>query len=101
MSKSFEIMNISRDRLGTDSKGVSTLVTLFGCPLKCKYCINNYCHNQNMRTFYLSSNELLQYVSKDDIYYRMTGGGITFGGGEPLLQSDVIVDFIVNEIPAE
>lgn len=29
----------------------------------------------------------MQILRKDDIYYRMSGGGITFGGGEPLLQS--------------
>ena len=26
----------------------------------------------------------------DDIYYRMSQGGIVFGGGEPLLQSEYI-----------
>ena len=35
-----EIMSISRLRMGTDGKGVSTLVAFFDCPLKCKYCIN-------------------------------------------------------------
>ena len=29
-------------------------------------------------------------LKKDDIYYKMSGGGITFGGGEPLLQSAFI-----------
>ena len=38
--------------------------------------------------------ELIQKVSVDNIYFEATHGGITFGGGEPLLQSDFIAEFI-------
>jgi pyruvate formate lyase activating enzyme len=37
--------------------------------------------------------EILDKVMVDDLYYKATGGGIAFGGGEPLLRSDGIVDF--------
>ena len=30
--------------MGTDGSGITTLVTFMGCPLKCKYCINQKCH---------------------------------------------------------
>lgn len=30
---------------------------------------------------------------KDDVYFRATGGGITFGGGEPGLQTEFIFEF--------
>lgn len=33
-----DIMSISRLRMGTDGKGVSTLVAFFDCPLHCIYC---------------------------------------------------------------
>ena len=33
------VIGISRHRLGTDGKGVTTLVALHGCPLRCKYCL--------------------------------------------------------------
>ena len=88
-------MTISRLRMGTDGKGVSTLVAFFGCPLRCKYCINDFCHEDDEgwggvpRGSY-TPQELMQILVKDDIYYRMSGGRVTFGGGEPLLQSAFI-----------
>lgn len=88
-----DIMRISRLRMGTDGKGVSTLVTFFGCPLHCKYCINDFCHekhfNENPRGAY-TPDQLIEILGKDDIYYRMSCGGVVFGGGEPLLQSEFI-----------
>lgn len=32
-----KIMGINRHRMGTDGKGISTLITFYGCPLNCKY----------------------------------------------------------------
>lgn len=86
-----DIMNISRLRLGTDGEGITTLVTFFDCPLHCRYCINRFCHKNEYsgritRGDY-TPEELLRVFKKDEIYYRMSGGGVTFGGGEPLLQS--------------
>ena len=39
-----DIMSVSRLIMGTDGRGVVTLVAFFDCPLHCKYCINNFCH---------------------------------------------------------
>lgn len=92
-----DIMSVSRLRMATDGKGVSTLVAFFDCPLHCKYCINNACHEgrksfiQTPRAAY-KPEELLEVLKKDEIYYLMTGGGVVFGGGEPLLQSAFIHD---------
>ena len=90
-----DIMRISRLRMGTDGRGVSTLVAFFDCPLHCKYCINDFCHENNdimkdtPRGAYTPA-QLVRVLRKDDIYYKMSGGGIVFGGGEPLLQSAFI-----------
>ena len=86
------IMTISRHRNGSDGGGVRTLVTFYGCPLHCKYCINDFCHDSvsNMKT----TDEVLAELMKDDIYFRSTNGGVTFGGGEPLLQSSFIKELI-------
>lgn len=90
-----DIMRISRLRMGTDGRGVTTLVAFFDCPLHCKYCINDFCHEKDSygesvpRGEYTPA-ELMRILRKDDIYYKMSGGGVTFGGGEPLLQSAFI-----------
>lgn len=90
-----DILSISRLRMGTDGKGISTLVVFFDCPLYCEYCINDFCH-KSQKTFVGVQNaaftpqELIEILRKDDIYYLMSGGGIVFGGGEPLLQSKYI-----------
>ena len=46
----------------------------------------------------ISAQELYDLVSVDDIYFQATGGGITFGGGEPLMWPEGICEFaqIVN-----
>ena len=91
-----DIMAVNRLRMGTDGRGVTTLVAFFDCPLHCKYCINDYCHENEDRFIEsipraaYTPEELIKILKKDDIYYRMSGGGITFGGGEPLLQSAFI-----------
>lgn len=90
-----DIMTISRLRMATDGEGVSTLVTFYGCPLRCKYCVNECCHEKEgfisgTRRAAYRSEELIEVLRKDAVYYLMTGGGIVFGGGEPLLQSAFI-----------
>ena len=86
-----DIMSISRLRMATDGEGITTLIGFYGCTLNCKYCINNQCHSDCVRASY-SAEELMSVLSKDEPYYLMTGGGVTFGGGEPLLQSEFIVE---------
>ena len=41
----------------------------------------------------MTAGKLLDRVIADDLYYQATGGGITFGGGEPLLHADFIREF--------
>jgi pyruvate formate lyase activating enzyme len=40
----------------------------------------------------LSSEELVNRIRKDSDYYTKYGGGITFSGGEPLLQGDFLLE---------
>ena len=88
-----EIMDISRLRMGTDGKGITTLVAFHKCPLRCTYCLNPQCLDGSTVRAEYSPMELLNAVKIDDIYFQMTGGGITFGGGEPLLYSRFISQF--------
>ena len=69
----FPLLGLSRLRMGTDGTGVTTLIAGAGCPLTCRWCINAR--------------------KPDDLYFRATGGGVTFGGGESLLHAAFIRRF--------
>lgn len=87
------LIGICRHRLVTDGQGVTTLVAFHGCPLRCKYCLNAQCLRSDGIWHQMDMMEVLDEVMVDDLYYKATGGGVAFGGGEPLLRSDGIVDF--------
>lgn len=94
------ILGIRRHRLLSDGSGVRTLIGFYGCPLNCKYCLNPECHNICPKHSIRSVEDLLAEVVVDDLYFKATGGGLTFGGGEPLLHADFIADFI-KRAPAD
>ena len=88
--------------MGTDGGGVSTLVAFWGCPLHCRYCLNDFCHDPKTPYRVMEPEELARELIVDEIYYRMSGGGIVFGGGEPLLNAEYIkavVELIPKDIP--
>ena len=84
---------VNRHRLTTDGEGVTTLVGFHGCPLHCEYCLNAQCLQADGVWCRLTPGELYSEVEIDDLYFVATGGGICFGGGEPLLRSDFIKAF--------
>ncbi|WP_297243540.1 radical SAM protein [uncultured Prevotella sp.] len=88
--------------MGIDGNGITTLVAFMGCPLKCRYCLNDQCHasmyesdGKSLRRGIkmLSPKELYNLVEIDNIYFQATGGGICFGGGEPAMNADFIIEF--------
>ena len=87
------LIGICRHRLATDGQGVTTLVAFHGCPLRCKYCLNEQCLRPDGVWRKMDALDILNEVMVDDLYFKATNGGITFGGGEPLLRSDDIVSF--------
>lgn len=86
------VIGISRHRLTTDGDGVTTLVAFNGCPLRCKYCLNNHCWDPERGKEY-TPETLYEETKIDQLYFLATHGGVTFGGGEPLLQVDFIKEF--------
>ena len=91
--KAAPLIGISRHRLSTDGEGVTTLVAFHGCPLRCKYCLNpQSLHSEGIWKNY-DCEQLYEEVRQDELYFLATHGGITFGGGEPCLQSDFIDEF--------
>lgn len=77
--------------------GIRYCVFMQGCNLKCAYCHNvdsqsihsdnKACGNKNTRI--IEHSELARMIIKNKNYY--IEGGVTFSGGEPLLQSDYII----------
>lgn len=86
------IAGISRLRIDRDGPGVRTLVLLSGCPLDCKYCFNKEQRSFDGGTQF-TPEELLEKVKIDHLYFVASSGGVTFGGGEPALQSAFIERF--------
>ncbi len=70
-----------------DGPGIRMVVFLQGCHLRCRYCHNPDTWSYSLAsTSYYSSEELMALVRRGLGYYRNSGGGLTFSGGEPLLQ---------------
>lgn len=87
------IIGVERHRIATDGKGITTLVAFHGCPLRCRYCQNPQCLSNDTVCRTITPQELYEEMSVDNLYFLATGGGVTFGGGEPLLYSEFIHDF--------
>lgn len=83
-------IGIRRHRLLTDGQGVTTLVAFHRCPLDCKYCLNPQCKDDKGIWRYLTPRQLYDRLIIDDLYFQSTGGGVVFGGGEPLLYPSFI-----------
>lgn len=86
MEPRYPLLALSRHRMDVDGAGVTTLVAGAGCPLSCAYCINKSLLCQ--APTFVTPEELYDRVKIDDLYFRATGGGLTFGGGEALLHLD-------------
>ena len=88
----FPLLGLSRLRMGTDGTGVTTLVAGAGCPLRCRWCINRRLL-RDAPAEPVTAQELLNRVRIDDLYFRASGGGVTFGGGESMLHAPFLRRF--------
>ena len=89
----FRAFGVSRLRMASDGEGVTTLVCGYGCPLRCRYCLNPQSWREGTVIRAYTPEELWRVLKRDDLYFRATGGGVTFGGGEPLLYADFLPAF--------
>lgn len=87
------VVTFSRLRMQTDGKGITTLVCFHGCPLRCKWCINPFSFAPDTKRTEMSAQDLYDKVKIDQLYFLSTGGGVTFGGGEPLLYPQFLKEF--------
>jgi len=93
MAKSASFIGIGRNRMATDGVGVTTLAAFWGCPLSCRYCLNPQSLTETAAVRVYTAEALYNLVKIDELYFLATGGGITFGGGEPCLYPDFIQEF--------
>ena len=93
----FPLAFCDRLRMATDGAGVTALVGAYGCPLQCRLCINPQTwqgRTDGKPPFTrVTPAELYDRVKIDNLYYLATGGGVTFGGGEPLLHTEFLTAF--------
>ena len=80
----------SLQSLGTvDGPGVRSVVFLSGCPLRCIYC-----HNPD--TWERKESQLIEASTLAErllhFYSFIKNGGVTFSGGEPLLQAEFVTE---------
>jgi len=93
------IIAVARHRLSVDGQGVTTLVAFHGCTLHCQYCLNAQCLRPDGVWRTVTPDDLLDEVKVDNLYFLATGGGITFGGGEPAIRSEFIQAFCRIALP--
>lgn len=76
-----------------DGPGMRLVLFLSGCKLRCLYCHNPETWDKNSYTKEMSPEDVLNLYKKYSAYYGERGG-VTFSGGEPLLQSEFVLSTI-------
>jgi pyruvate formate lyase activating enzyme len=104
------IFNIKRYSIH-DGPGIRVTFFLKGCPLSCLWCHNpegisptpetvlrtNRVSNREFSTYeeagkFYSVETVLEILGRDRVFMNQSGGGVTFSGGEPMLQFEFLLD---------
>ena len=76
-----------------DGPGIRTVIFFQGCRLRCAYC-----HNPDTWKMTggkeITAEELLKKILRFKPYFDRSGGGVTFSGGEVLLQTEFLVEIL-------
>ena len=84
--------NISSIETGfVDGPGARVVVYMQGCPLRCLYCHNPETWNFSEQKLKLTAKELLKKIERYKTYFTKDGG-VTFSGGEPLMQPKFLLE---------
>lgn len=74
-----------------DGPGVRFVVFMQGCPLRCKFCHNPETWKLNAKADTYTPEELIKKILNYKPYFKHNGG-VTFSGGEPLMQKDFLLE---------
>ena len=108
------IFNIQRFSVN-DGPGIRTTVFFKGCPLNCVWCHNPESRLSKPEKFKanpyknfsglfgnkngvigqnISTNAVMTEIEKDLMFYEESKGGVTFSGGEPLMQIEFLSELL-------
>ena len=77
-----------------DGPGIRTTVFFQGCPLRCRWCSNPESWEFKKQEKSPSMDVVLETILKDAVFYRASGGGVTFSGGEPFAQPEFLSEIL-------
>ena len=76
-----------------DGPGIRAVVFFAGCAIRCSFCHNPETHSlQGGKTY--TVDEVMKRISRFKPYFEKSGGGVTFSGGEPLLQPEFLTELL-------
>lgn len=82
----------SYESMGTvDGPGIRFVIFLQGCPLRCKFCHNPDTWDIKEKKIQESPEETLKKLKRYKNYFGKKGG-VTVTGGEPLVQSEYVLE---------
>ncbi|MBQ9171161.1 MAG: radical SAM protein [Bacteroidaceae bacterium] len=93
-----------------DGPGIRTTVFMKGCPLRCEWCHNPEGLSPNpqlmkkrdetvMSGKEIDSSELAKQLLRNEKIFKLNKGGVTFTGGEPLMQADFLLEVLCEIRP--
>ncbi len=78
-----------------DGDGIRTIVFMAGCPLRCAWCANPEGQTcDNALTRWIETEDVLQEIRRQSIFFHFSGGGVTFSGGEATAQPTFLRELV-------
>jgi pyruvate formate lyase activating enzyme len=96
-----------------DGPGIRQTIFFKGCPLSCWWCHNPESQNINIESYIkvnkldgkefkkevaigykITANELFKTIQGDKVFFEESDGGVTFSGGEPLMQARFLQEIL-------
>lgn len=82
-----------------DGEGIRTTVFMAGCPLHCPWCANPEGLDINVNKLLIEQktvSEIVEAVKPQIPFFRHSGGGVTFSGGEATVQLEFLKELVAE-----